>query len=95
MQDRYNITWTGNQLDLIDQLANFSKPLVVVQMRTQLDSSSLDLKPGVNSLVWAGYPGQSGGTAITNILTGKTAPAGRLPVKQHPVSSPSYGKSNV
>lgn len=95
MQDRYNITWIGNQLDLVDQLANLSKPFVVVQMGTQVNSSSLDLKPGVNSLVWAGYPGQSGGTAIINILIGKTPPAGRLPVTQYPVSSPSYGKSNV
>jgi beta-D-xylosidase 4 len=88
MQDRYNITWTGNQLDLIGQLANLSKPLVVVQMGTQVDSSSLVSNPGVNSLVWAGYPGQDGGTAIINILTGKTAPGGRLPVTQYPVNCP-------
>jgi beta-D-xylosidase 4 len=85
-QDRYNITWTGNQLDLIGQLANLSKPLVVVQMGTQVDSSSLVSNPGINSLVWAGYPGQDGGTAIINVLTGKTAPAGRLPVTQYHVS---------
>lgn len=56
-------------------------------MGTQVDSSSLVSNPGVNSLVWAGYPGQDGGTAIVNILTGKTAPAGRLPVTQYPVST--------
>jgi beta-D-xylosidase 4 len=86
LQDRYNITWPGNQLDLITQLANLSKPLIVVQMGTQVDSSSLVSNAGVNGLVWAGYPGQDGGTAIVNILTGKTAPAGRLPVTQYPVS---------
>lgn len=53
-----------------------------------VDSSSLVFNTGVNALVWAGYPGQSGGTAIINILTGKTAPAGRLPVTQYPVSCP-------
>jgi xylan 1,4-beta-xylosidase len=40
----------------------------------------------VNALLWGGYPGQSGGTAIVNILTGKAAPAGRLPVTQYPAS---------
>ena len=51
-----------------------------------LDDSSLLSNPGVNALLWGGYPGQDGGTAIVNILTGKTAPAGRLPVTQYPVS---------
>lgn len=57
-------------------------------MGTQVDSSSLVSNPGVNGLLWAGYPGQDGGTAIINIITGKTAPAGRLPVTQYPVSKP-------
>jgi len=82
--DRDSIEWPATQLDLIGELANLSKPLVVVQMGTQVDSSSLVSNPGVNSLVWAGYPGQDGGTAIISILTGKTAPAGRLPVTQYP-----------
>ena len=30
------------------------------------------------------YPGQDGGTALINILIGKEAPAGRLPVTQYP-----------
>ena len=31
-QDRMNITWPGNQLDLIAQLSSLGKPVVVVQM---------------------------------------------------------------
>lgn len=49
-----------------------------------VDSSSLLTNPGINAIIWAGYPGQDGGTAIFNILTGKTAPAGRLPITQYP-----------
>ncbi|TVY71522.1 putative exo-1,4-beta-xylosidase bxlB [Lachnellula suecica] len=84
--DRNNITWPGEQLELISQLAALKKPLVVVQMGTQVDSSSLVSNPGVNSLLWAGYPGQDGGAAIMNIITGKTALAGRLPVTQYPAN---------
>lgn len=38
----------------------------------------------VHALLWAGYPGQSGGTALASIIAGKTAPAGRLPITQYP-----------
>ncbi|KAK7056457.1 hypothetical protein VNI00_003012 [Paramarasmius palmivorus] len=85
--DRTEITWPGNQLDLIKQLANTGKPLVVLQMGGgQVDSSSLRDDSRVKALIWGGYPGQSGGTALVDIITGKVAPAGRLPLTQYPAS---------
>ncbi|KAH2157149.1 hypothetical protein KXW33_006943 [Aspergillus fumigatus] len=83
--DRMNITWPGNQLQLIDQLSQLGKPLIVLQMGGgQVDSSSLKSNKNVNSLIWGGYPGQSGGQALLDIITGKRAPAGRLVVTQYP-----------
>ncbi|KAJ5490745.1 exo-1-4-beta-xylosidase xlnD [Penicillium diatomitis] len=83
--DRQNITWPGNQLELIKQLSGLGKPLVVLQMGGgQVDSSALKENKNVNALVWGGYPGQSGGKAILDILTGKRAPAGRLTTTQYP-----------
>ncbi|EED20979.1 beta-xylosidase XylA [Talaromyces stipitatus ATCC 10500] len=83
--DRMNVTWPGNQLDLIQQLSQTGKPLVVLQMGGgQVDSSSLKSNNNVNALVWGGYPGQSGGKAIFDILSGKRAPAGRLVTTQYP-----------
>ena len=83
--DRMNITWPGNQLDLISQLCSMGKPLVVLQMGGgQVDSSYLKNNPSVSSLIWGGYPGQSGGQAILDILTGVRAPAGRLVTTQYP-----------
>jgi len=83
--DRSNITWPGNQLQLIKQLSELGKPLIVLQMGGgQVDSSSLKANKNVNALVWGGYPGQSGGQALLDIITGKRAPAGRLTVTQYP-----------
>ncbi|KAE8313999.1 putative exo-1,4-beta-xylosidase bxlB [Aspergillus transmontanensis] len=86
-QDRTTIVWPGNQLDLIEQLSGLKKPLIVVQFGGgQVDDSSLLANAGVGALLWAGYPSQAGGAAVFDILTGKSAPAGRLPVTQYPAS---------
>lgn len=85
--DRKSIAWPGNQLDLVDKLSALGKPLVVVQFGGgQIDDSTLLQNKKVNSIVWAGYPGQDGGNAVFDILTGRVAPAGRLPITQYPAS---------
>ncbi|KAH8801465.1 exo-1,4-beta-xylosidase xlnD [Xylogone sp. PMI_703] len=68
--DRVSLTWPGNQLDLITSLSKLSKPMVV----------------RIQALIWAGYPGQSGGTALLDILPGKRSVAGRPPVTQYPAN---------
>ncbi|OJA19099.1 hypothetical protein AZE42_10045 [Rhizopogon vesiculosus] len=85
--DRYTITWPGNQLDLIAELQAVAKSLVVVQFGGgQIDNAVIKGNSSVNALVWAGYPGQSGGKAVFDILSGKVAPAGRLPITQYPAN---------
>ncbi|BAE55977.1 unnamed protein product [Aspergillus oryzae RIB40] len=84
-QDRSNITWPSNQLSLITKLADLGKPLIVLQMGGgQVDSSALKNNKNVNALIWGGYPGQSGGQALADIITGKRAPAARLVTTQYP-----------
>jgi beta-D-xylosidase 4 len=86
-KDRTYITWTGAQLDVIGQLAALGKPMIVVQMGGgQLDSSPIVKNENISALLWGGYPGQDGGVAIIDIITGKAAPAGRLPTTQYPAS---------
>lgn len=85
-KDRHDIVWSGNQIDIIERLAEYGKPMIVVQMGTMLDDSPIVKNPNISAVLWAGYPGQSGGTAIFNIIQGITAPAGRLPVTQYPAA---------
>lgn len=83
--DRVSIDWTGAQLDIIGQLAEYGKPMAVVQMGGgQIDSSPIGNNPNISALLWGGYPGQDGGVAIFDVLTGTTSPAGRLPTTQYP-----------
>jgi beta-D-xylosidase 4 len=85
--DRLSLAWSGPQLDMIGQLAELGKPMIVVQMGGgQIDSSPIVNNPNVSALLWGGYPGQDGGVAIMDIITGKVAPAGRLPQTQYPAS---------
>jgi beta-D-xylosidase 4 len=82
--DRYTIAWTGGQIDQLSGLAEMGKPTILLQMGDQLDNTPFLSNPNISAIVWAGYPGQDGGTALMNIVTGKVAPAGRLPVTQYP-----------
>lgn len=77
--DRTAIELPTLQQKLLDELHATGKPMVCVLMSgsalavPQLDATA-------NALLEAWYPGQAGGTAIANVLFGKTNPAGRLPV---------------
>lgn len=85
--DRVSLEWQGAQLDVIGELALLGKPLVVVQMGGgQVDSSPILDNPNIGALLWGGYPGEDGGVAILDVITGKHAPAGRLPLTQYPAA---------
>lgn len=84
--DRNTINWSGAKVDLVSWLSELGKPLIVLSMGDQLDSAPFLSNQNVSAILWGGYPGQDGGTALVNILTGKTAPAGRLPVTQYPAN---------
>lgn len=85
--DRTTITWPPTQLQLISQLATLNKPLIVVQFGGgQLDDTSLLNNKTIDAVVWAGYPGQSGGPALRDVLDGTKSAAGRLPVTQYPAN---------
>ena len=84
--DRIDINWPTAQLDLLEKLANLSKPLVVIASGDIVDNSPLLSLHGINSLIWANWPGQDGGLAVMKVISGAISAAGRLPITQYPAN---------
>ena len=77
--DRTDIDLPDVQQQLLEAVAKTGKPVVVVL----LNGSALAVnwaQQNARALLEAWYPGQSGGQAIAETLSGKNNPAGRLPV---------------
>ena len=63
--DRLNISWPQGQIDQINDVCSLGKKCVLVQMGGgQLDDTAWLNNPNISAIVWAGYPGQDGGTAV-------------------------------
>ena len=83
--DRNTIDLPGQQLNLLKQLEAVGKPLIVILFGGGgVDISYLRDSAATKAILWAGYPSQSGGDAIVDVLFGNYSPAGRLPVTWYP-----------
>ncbi|WP_419816936.1 glycoside hydrolase family 3 C-terminal domain-containing protein [Glacieibacterium sp.] len=77
--DKTSLELPADQRALLEKAKALGKPLVVVLM----NGSAINLawaKANASAIVEAWYPGQAGGLAIANVLSGKTNPSGRLPL---------------
>jgi len=77
--DKTSLDLSADQRRLLERAEALGKPLVVVLM----NGSAIDLswaKDKAAAILEAWYPGQSGGLAVANVLTGKSDPGGRLPL---------------
>jgi beta-glucosidase len=77
--DKTSLDIPADQRAMLVQAKATGKPLVVVVM----NGSPIALqwaKDNASAIVEAWYSGQAGGLAIANVLSGKTNPAGRLPL---------------
>ncbi len=77
--DRTDIELPAVQRDILKKLHNAGKKVILLNF----SGSAMGLEPETKSCdailqVW--YPGETGGTAIANILFGDTVPSGKLPV---------------
>lgn len=77
--DRLNIGLPGRQLDLLRELKETGKPVVLVL----LSGSPIDVNEAekyADAILFAWYPGEQGGNAIADVIFGDYNPAGRLPI---------------
>ena len=77
--DRTSLDLPKPEEDLLESVVATGKPVVLVLT----NGSALGVnwaKEHVNAIVEAWYPGEEGGTAVAETLSGKNNPAGRLPV---------------
>ena len=86
--DRTSIALPEVQLELIQELEKVVRsPLHIVMMSGGgIDLTYVRDSPQCASLLWMGYPGQSGGLALASVIFGQYNPAGRLPVTIYPSS---------
>jgi beta-glucosidase len=79
MRDRETLELPEVQTELIEKLQATGKPVIVVNC-TGSATAFAWAGQHVNAILQAWYPGEEGGTAVADVLTGNYNPSGRLPV---------------
>ncbi|CAL9110828.1 unnamed protein product [Musa textilis] len=84
--DRTDLVLPGMQQTLISKVAEAAKkPIILVLLSGgPLDITFAKNDPRIGAILWAGYPGEAGGTAISSIIFGEHNPGGKLPVTWYP-----------
>ncbi|MDI3318358.1 glycoside hydrolase family 3 N-terminal domain-containing protein [Pinibacter soli] len=77
--DLTDLTLTGAQEDLIKAVQATGKPVVVVLVAGKPFAMPW-VKKNIPAIITQWYPGEQGGTAIAEVLFGKTNPSGKLNV---------------
>ncbi|KAF3456313.1 hypothetical protein FNV43_RR00963 [Rhamnella rubrinervis] len=87
-KDRAGLLLPGHQQELVSRVAKASRgPTILVLMSGgPIDVSFAKNDPRIGAIIWVGYPGQAGGTAIADVLFGTTNPEGKLPMTWYPES---------
>lgn len=74
--DRVNLTLPGFQEKLVNEVANSTNGsvILVVMSASPVDISFVKKNSKIGAILWVGYPGQDGGSAIAQILFGDYNP---------------------
>jgi hypothetical protein len=81
-QDRVDLVLPGKQRELITAVAKAAKKPVVLVLFCggPVDVSFAKYDQNIGSIIWAGYPGEAGGTALAQIIFGDHNPGELLSV---------------
>ncbi|KAJ8500950.1 hypothetical protein OPV22_011502 [Ensete ventricosum] len=84
--DRTDLVLPGMQQTLISKVAEAAKkPIILVLISGgPLDITFAKDDPRIGAILWAGFPGEAGGSAISSIIFGDHNPGGKLPVTWYP-----------
>ncbi|XP_022894659.1 probable beta-D-xylosidase 6 [Olea europaea var. sylvestris] len=95
--DRYSLLLPGYQTELINSVAASSKkPLILVLTGGgPIDVSFAKGDLRIASILWIGYPGETGGRALSDIIFGHYNPGGRLPMTWYPESFTNVPMSDM
>lgn len=77
--DRDDLDLPGMQEELLEAIASTGKPTILVLMTGRANSIAW-AKDNVDAILNVWEPGQMGGQAIAEVLSGKVNPSGKLPV---------------
>lgn len=67
----------GEEAMLAMVASTFARTVVILNVPNPIDVRFAE-RYGINALLFCGFPGMMGGQALLNILSGKTAPSGKL-----------------
>ncbi|XP_052196731.1 probable beta-D-xylosidase 6 [Diospyros lotus] len=95
--DRYSLLLPGYQMDLVTEVASVVKrPLILILTGGgPVDVSFAKSDSRIASILWIGYPGETGGKAVAEIIFGDYNPGGRLLMTWYPESFTSISMADM
>jgi beta-glucosidase len=76
-KSRTDLDLPGHQLELVRAVAATGKPVIVILIGSQPMTINW-IEENIKGVIYAGYPGDQGGTAVAEVLFGAYNPGGKL-----------------